>query len=667
MLAIYARVSQDKDDNQNSIETQVDLGKRYADKLGLNYDIYADNNISGTLEIENRPELFRMLQDIASEKITHIFAYDQSRLERNNVVWSNLYMLFQKNSIKLYFQADGDFDFESDSNFLTSNILSVFNSFYVKLTKKKVITALQRNVENGKVHAKPPFGYDKDENKLLIINNKESEIVKRIYKMSLEGKGTDKIAEILNYEGVLTAYSKLEKGGVYKIRDRYNPNIVIEKKKSDAKWRGRTIQGIIKNTIYMGKRSWKGKFYPAPAIFDEVYWQKVNENLKKNRNNTGKKVEHKYLLKGIIKCGCGKNMYGRSRVNKRDHTYICSSRRYKGESCGNKSINIDKIENLIWENFFIRKELLELLNNSSDNQNSLLEHIKQEEALLDQRIINLKKNKSNLIKAISNNIITDDDAKSEINNINNSLIKHSQDKISLASRIVDIRNFKSLIIDTRADFEAFSADVDFDTKRTLINKYIERIIISYDNGKKLQNGNTLPKHIYYIQIEFKNNIIKENYIYNIKNNVIISLRDSKFKLLSNEGIVDALDFTTLGKVLMRLSNGKVITKPIIGKDNQTIILSNTIIPYGDAKLWSIQNIVDFYTLNTTWLSEKTGINIITENKNLKSYQLLVKEYCNYKNKPLIDWVTFLYKTFGYNDKPKSFKSSQEIDLNHVKF
>ncbi|WP_295230339.1 recombinase family protein [uncultured Chryseobacterium sp.] len=649
MLAIYARVSQDKDDEKNSIETQIALGKTYAQTKGLSYEIYEDNGVSGTLEIEKRPALYELVKDIASKKITHVFSYDQSRLERNNAVWSTLYLLFQRDDIKLYFYNTGDFDFLEDKNFLMSNMLSIFNSFYVKLTKKKVVTALQRNVEAGKVHASPPFGYTKDSNKTLIINEKESKIVERIYQMSLEGKGTDKIAEILNLEEVPTAYSKLAKGGVYKVRDKYNPNLITEKKKSDAKWRGRTIQGIIKNTIYKGQRFWRGNYYPAPAIFDEVYWQKVNENLQNNRNNTGKKVEHKYLLKGIIKCNCGRNMYGRSRVNKRDHTYICSSRRYKGENCGNRAINIDKIEKIIWEHFFIRKELLELLNNSSGSQNKILEELKQEESLLDKKIEDNHKSRNNLVRAISNGVINDEDAKDEINKIKENLAKYTVNKALIASRVADVQNFESLLVDTRTDFENFSRDVDFDTKRNLIHKYVERIIVVYDDGREYKNGVKYPPYTYHIQIEFKNGIVKENYIYNVKNNIIMSLRDRTFKLLTGNGIVETMDSDMIDKSIIPLSNGKFLLKPFLGKDNCTYILDNTIIPHGDLRTWDVKKIVDFYTLNKTWLCKESGINILTENKTDESYQWFVRNYKNYQDKPIIEWVTFLFESFNYND------------------
>ncbi len=647
MLAIYARISQDKGDNISSIENQIHFGKEYAKKLNLSYKIYQDVGVSGTLPIEQRSALLLMMEDILSKEITDVYAYEQSRLERNTTTWGSLCLFFKENNIKLHFNS-GEFNFDSPDSFLNSGILSVFNSFFVKLTQQKIVNALQKNIENGKVHASPPFGYTKDSNKFLIVDKEEAKIVERIYAMSLEGKGTDKIAEILNLEGVPTAYCKLEKGGVYKIRDRYNSNIVTEKKKSDAKWRGRTIQGIIKNTIYKGLRLWRGNYYPAPQIFDEVYWQKVNDNLQNNRNNTGKKVEHKYLLKGIIKCNCERNMYGRSRMNKRDHTYICSSRRYKGENCGNRAINIDKIENLIWEHFFIRKELLNMLNQAPNERDKLLESLIKDKEIIENKINESQREKTNLIRNVAKGNLKDEDVKDEVERIENDINRLNLEKSQYDSRIADVQNFENLIVDTRTDFENFSKDVDFDTKRSLIHKYVEKIIVAYDDGKEHKNGYKFPPYTYHIQIEFKNGIVKENYIYNVKSGVIMSFRDRTFKFFTEEGIVETMDLEAIDNIIFSLNNGKTYVKPFLVKDNHPIILDNTIIPFGDVGTWSEEMVVDFYTLNKYWLSKESGINIWIEDKTHDSYQWFVQNYKNYHDKPLIEWVTFLFEALKYN-------------------
>ncbi|QQM25156.1 recombinase family protein [Elizabethkingia sp. M8] len=358
MLGIYARISREKEEGKDrSINDQVLSGKELAAKLGLKYEVYIDEGLSGTLDIEERPGLMQLIEDILSKKITHAFAYDQSRLERNKDVWSKLYTIFQDKKVKLSFKDVLEFDFESDENYLFSHITSLMNNFYTKVASRKIKSVLSRNIQEGKAHAIPPYGYRKNNEGYLIIDEIEKDVVKEIYESSLKGNGVDSIAYALNEKSIPTRYNKINTG-TYTVRNKYTGE---EKKleKSKTKWRGGTIRNIIINPIYKGSRIWKGQSYNVPAIISPEYWDKVNSNLSKNANNTGKKVLHRYLLKGVLSCGkCGRNMVGRSRTNKKDHYYQCSSKRYKGESCGNRSINIDKIEGIIWSRFFKGNDLL---------------------------------------------------------------------------------------------------------------------------------------------------------------------------------------------------------------------------------------------------------------------------------------------------------------------
>jgi len=64
---------------------------------------------------------------------------------------------------------------------------------------------------------------------------------------------------------------------------------------------------------------------------------------------------------------------------------------------------------------------------------------------------------------------------------------------------------------------------------------------------------------------------------------------------------------------------------------------------------NVERFGDFYTLKNNWLSKESGINILTENKTNESYQWFVRNYKNYQDKPLIEWVTFLFEVLKYND------------------
>ena len=80
--------------------------------------------------------------------------------------------------------------------------------------------------------------------------------------------------------------------GVITVKNKYDENDIKTINKKDVRWAGNTIRGFIKNPMYKGVRVFAGKEYECPAILDAEYWQQANDNLKKNANNSGKKVDH---------------------------------------------------------------------------------------------------------------------------------------------------------------------------------------------------------------------------------------------------------------------------------------------------------------------------------------------------------------------------------------
>ena len=84
-LAAYCRVSTDKTDRVNSLETQKECFLEYTKRAGDNLiGLYADEGISGT-KIKNRKEFQRMLADAEKGLFDMIVVKDISRFARNTV------------------------------------------------------------------------------------------------------------------------------------------------------------------------------------------------------------------------------------------------------------------------------------------------------------------------------------------------------------------------------------------------------------------------------------------------------------------------------------------------------------------------------------------------------------------------------------------------------
>jgi len=503
MLGIYCRISVDKEEGKDrSIHDQRESGIELAKREGLEFETYIDQGYSGNLHlIEQRPSLARMVDDIIEGKITTVYAYDQSRLERNPQVRFLLNNIFRENQIQLY-TSTGIIDLNDMESEMLGDMVSIMNQYYVKLTKKKIKSVLHRNAKEGKVHSSIyPYGYTKDENNYLIIDEEEAIIVKRIYNDSLNGIGTNKIAENLSSENVPTRYNKIGEG-VIRTKNKYTGEITTTKK-SDIKWSGNSVRGIIKNTIYKGVRKFGGEIYESPIIIEPKFWQKVNENLKKNRNNSGKKVNHKYLLKGVLECGvCGRNMYGRTRTNKHDHYYMCSSKRYKDINCGNRSINIDFIEKFLWEVVLEDAYVIDELE-KENKEDDIIDKLNEEKKEIEKQLSSLNKEISKVNQLAIDGFFNVGEAILQKENRNKKIdefqiiLNNLNEEIEFQLKAIELRKTAGF------DIDKVRTDTPFNRRKELISKYINRVFIRYDKSIKF----------YYIAVKFNTKTGQQNYAF----------------------------------------------------------------------------------------------------------------------------------------------------------
>lgn len=471
MIAIYCRISKDRE-SQKSIKEQRLQGIEYAERNNLAYKVYTDEDISGGALINDRPAFKEMLSDLASGLIDTLWFYDQSRWERDQ--YTKEVTLQQLNLYNGRLILGGiEQNINDPQTRFNLSVTSAANELYRLQTAEKIQKVLLRNAKEGRVHSITPYGYTKDENKFLVVDEVESSVVKRIFGMSLSGMGTDAIAEFLNNEG-------------------------IHKTRRGAKWRGKTIQDIIKNPIHKGERRWQDSTFPAPATMSPEYWQQVNDNLRNNANNRGKKETYNYLLKHLLICGkCGRNYYGKIKKDKEgrytDYYYQCSSRRRGYETCGNRGIHIGKIEQFVWGRFIDEGELLERIREhfKKSSTSTKVGQLKFKINLVEKEIRENEKSLSNLLDAVQTGLLSAELIKSrsvsieanrkqfeaELNNLKEQLLTYtSTDELDrIASELGGVNN------------------LSFNDKRTLLKKYLCPIYVRFlDNQYYLHIGFNIP-------------------------------------------------------------------------------------------------------------------------------------------------------------------------------
>jgi DNA invertase Pin-like site-specific DNA recombinase len=553
--------------------------------------------------------------------------------------------LVKKNNITVYFN-DKLEDWNNPNSFLQSSILTAINEYQASLQSYQTKKSLKDNAKEGKSFGVYPYGYKSDDG-YLIIDENEKQIVELIYKLSLEGKGTRSIAQYLNDQQIPTRYNKIGKGTIT-VKNKYTGTKKKIQKK-DIKWSGNSVRGIIINTIYKGKRKWGDDYFEVKPIFEEQYWQIVNDNLTNNSNNRGKKVVHKYLLKGLLRCGeCGRNMYGRSRVSKKDHYYQCSSKRIKGKSCGNRSINIDKIEGVVWSRFFKGDELLKLLksdikkedNQIQDLEDSIEEHL--------NKLNSFKNEFQRLISLSAKGVFTDEEIFKEKNSINNNINQQKAIIDDYQKQISNARNSKMLIDDYVNEFNSYTDKITFLEKKEIINKYFKDIVV-YSSTEIIG--------LYLLVFKFKLNLKEERYIFSSRFKVLININDKKIVFSKHFNSIIEDDYIDYGKKLLNkfvLSpEGELKSIPFYEKDNGiTGFAYNTIFPYGNMADWNLKKMIKFYDNNPKWLCSESGLSIVSLDKTTDGYRKITNIYKSFKAKDnsVENWLTTFMKTKAFRNE-----------------
>lgn len=465
MLGIYIRKSVDHN-NQKSIKEQRLLGIECAERHTKEYVIYDEGIVSGADLSDKRPKFKELKTDIEHGKLSGVFIWETSRAARNTKSFLTLADLLRDNNVLLY---DGYniADMNDPQAYMFYTQKAAYDEFYSKMTSQKIKAVLERNAKEGLVHGRPPIGYTKNSKGQIIIDSEQSKLVKRIFKMSLEGNGSKVIANMLTEEGVPTMRKK-------------------------QVWAANTVLDIIKNPYYKGERHFSGKVYEVPAIFKPSYWQKVNDNLQKNRIYSGKGVEHKYLLnKGLLKCGkCSKNYFGRKNSNIKYGYYICASRKSRLEDCNNRAIPINVLETFVWERFFKSKELFSLVkehlkdNGNTENTKAIKDEIK----VLESKNVKLKKERSNAIRLTVKGILSESDIKVEKERIDREMNDNLTIITNLNEQLQSYANAEKKLGEINKDFQHLKSTTPFIDKKKIIKKYIEQITITYDRHSKHNLG-----------------------------------------------------------------------------------------------------------------------------------------------------------------------------------
>ena len=359
---IYARLSNDDDQEMNSLLNQQEICHGFAEQHG--YTIVgqsSDDNVSGMKF--NRRGLDELTAAVDADKIDAVIVKDLSRLGRHRTQTALFIDYLREHQVRVISATEG-IDTFLDEDDLIIGVRGLMNDYYARDISKKIQAGYRQKQREGIVIT-PPFGYRKDRNTNTIeLHPEASETVRMVYSLYLQGLGQKEIARRLNALGRKTpAQLRAEQCG---------KEVCAASKTSDGRyvWTYASVKNILVEEAYTGvlinhrsetnsgkaKRLEQAEWYRHenffPAIIQRDIWEKVQQKLKAQaRPANGNTAKHRYA--GLILCKeCGSSFVPMIRYwnDKRRVEYICKGYHRNGKSyCSSHRIHEEVLDAAVQE------------------------------------------------------------------------------------------------------------------------------------------------------------------------------------------------------------------------------------------------------------------------------------------------------------------------------
>ena len=362
---LYERLS--RDDNLEgesySIGNQKKLLAKVAKEKGYtNLVHFLDDGISGVTM--DRPGFVEMICQLEQGKAAAVFVKDLSRLGRNYIEVGRLTEeFFPLHDIRLVAVSDGVDSNEGEDDF--TPFKNIMNEYYAKdiSKKRRIVNKMKGNA--GVPLSPPPYGYIKnpDDPRFWVVEPEAAEVVRRIYRMALEGYGLAETAAQLAADGVVNP--------TYYWRSRGTSRGGSKSTVEPTKWGHTTVKKILTLQEYCGdvinfksySKSYKMKkrienpeenraifLNVHEAIIDRQTWEKVQALQKGTRRKKPTVTQEPSVFSGLLKCPeCGGNLNFHFNQNNHDIKFFSCQNHNSGYRKCSKThyIRLDFLEQVV--------------------------------------------------------------------------------------------------------------------------------------------------------------------------------------------------------------------------------------------------------------------------------------------------------------------------------
>ena len=517
---LYERLSRDDElqGESNSISNQKKMLEDYARRNGLpNPTHFTDDGVSGTRF--DRPGFLAMMEEVEAGRVEAIVIKDMSRLGRDYLKVGQVMEILRQRGVRLIAINDGVDSLKGDDDF--TPFRNIMNEFYARDTSRKIRSVFKSKGMSGKhLTGTVIYGYLWDEKREhWLVDEEATEVVRRIFSLTLEGYGPYQIACKLSADRIEIPVVHLA---------RFNEGVNRSKPVKDPYgWGSSTIVNILKKREYLGhtinfktRKHFKDKksHYVSEdewtifentheAIIDQQTFdlvQKIRSNVRRYPNGWGEAAP----LTGLLYCAdCGGKMYvHRTNNGKRISQYTCSN--YTKVPCGTlchtqHRINESAVLTLV-------SDTLRAIAEYSKNDRTEFIHTVQETQVAQQsadiakkrrRLAAAQKRAGELEKLICK--IYEDNALGKLPDARYRALdaQYAKEQDALEIEIAELEKAVTGYEQSQKSAEKFIALIDkyenFDTlTNTMLNEFVEKILV-HERARKGSQDTTQEIEIYF--------------------------------------------------------------------------------------------------------------------------------------------------------------------------
>ena len=509
-VALYARVSTEKQEEEGTIDSQIVALEEYCQKNGhVIVGKYIDNGYSGTLLA--RPELDKLRDDASKEIFDAILIHSPDRLARKYVYQELVIEELKAKEIQIIFLNRPIAETPEDQLLLgVQGIIAEYErAKFMERTRRGRLHKAKSGHILGNI---PPYGYKcitKGESKegyaYYVIDKEEAEIVRVMFDLLVKGQMTTYglMSELIN-KGIKARNGKnWGRSSVHRvlINETYT-GITHYNKHYGVPSQTISVNGEIKyhrrkNTTFKLRPKEEWIHIKVPRLISDELFKTAQRQLESNQKFAVRNTKQKYLLRGLVKCGVdGRSFFGVPMHGRPFYRCAGKNKLVSEVLCSSSSISAIIVEPIVWSSI---KDLmgnpdlvLDQLKRKQEERKNGKSNFEGQISEISSQLIKLKIEEGRLLKAYSEGVINLDQLKEQNQRIKEENLKLEQNKeeIRKEGSHENVEEFEAITIKNYLMRYRDTMDsMQFDKKQQFLRLVLDQVLIQ---NKEIVMSGVLP-------------------------------------------------------------------------------------------------------------------------------------------------------------------------------